>query len=145
MTARTSWAIEPEVAGQLGPRTEMDRSTHPPVVKSLHFVLSGWLGDALLETFPCYLATQEAIEKLAEAGLSGWADADVAFEIDEQLLGREPNLHVPTFRWFQITGELGLDDFAIGADLRLVVSARALDVLRRLGIANAELEPVTVP
>jgi hypothetical protein len=40
--------VEPEVAGGLGERTVMDRSTHPPVVKRLHYQLEGWLGDAIL-------------------------------------------------------------------------------------------------
>ena len=37
--------VEPEVAGALGDRTEMDSSIHPPIVKRLHYEFQGWLGD----------------------------------------------------------------------------------------------------
>ena len=49
------YAIEPEVAGGLGPNTVMNRTLHPPAVSKLHYNLDGWLGDVLLETFPALL------------------------------------------------------------------------------------------
>ncbi|APF85630.1 hypothetical protein HI806_01945 [Ralstonia solanacearum] len=49
--------LEPEVAGALGENTVLDASTHPPRVEKLHFEFSGWLGDAILESFPCVIAT----------------------------------------------------------------------------------------
>lgn len=39
------FALEPEVAGGLGPNTVMDRSVHPPRVSHLHYVFDGWMGD----------------------------------------------------------------------------------------------------
>ena len=47
--------IEPEVAGGLGDHTVMDRSVHPPIVSKLHYQMEGWLGDALLESFPVFI------------------------------------------------------------------------------------------
>ncbi|MEM6568382.1 MAG: hypothetical protein AAF957_08220 [Planctomycetota bacterium] len=41
--------LEPEVAGDLGPRTVADTSTHPPAVSRLHYEFAGWLADSLLE------------------------------------------------------------------------------------------------
>jgi hypothetical protein len=50
--------IAPEVAGGWGRNTVMDRSIHPPHVTKLHFEFDGWLGDVLLESFPCYIITK---------------------------------------------------------------------------------------
>ncbi len=48
------FVLEPEVAGQLGEQTVMDRSTHPPTIEKLHFVFDGWLGDDIVATFPSF-------------------------------------------------------------------------------------------
>ena len=58
------FCIEPEVAGGLGQNVEMDRSVHPPVVDKLHYEFDGWLGDELLETFPCFIVTEGAMKRL---------------------------------------------------------------------------------
>jgi hypothetical protein len=48
-----------------------------------------------------------------------------------------PNRQLPKFVWLQIKGRPGRDDFGIGLDPGLVISERALEVLRKLGISNA--------
>ena len=64
--------IEPEVAGGLGEHTVMNRSTHPPKVSRLHYEFEGWLGNHLLERFPCYIATKELADKISNIGLTGF-------------------------------------------------------------------------
>ena len=55
--ARQYWLVSPEVAGELGDGTVMDTAVHPPWVSRLHHRFQGWLGDDLLECFPCFLTT----------------------------------------------------------------------------------------
>jgi hypothetical protein len=43
--------------------------------------------------------------------------------------------------WLQVTGRAGRDDFGLAADLRLVISERALDVLKGLQLDDALIEP----
>ena len=69
------FVIEPEVAGGLGERTVMNRSVHPPIVIQLHYELEGWLGDAILESFPVFIVTEQAKCALTQAGITG-ADFD---------------------------------------------------------------------
>ena len=52
-----------------------------------------------------------------------------------------PNLQLPKFVWLQIDGKPGQDDFGIARGPGLVVSERALEALRELGIANALVTP----
>ena len=52
-----------------------------------------------------------------------------------------PDMRLPKFMWLQITGQAGRDDFGLAADLRMVISERALDVLKRLQLTDALIEP----
>lgn len=129
--------VEPEVAGGLGKNTIMDRNVHPPLVSKLHYEFDGWLGDVLLESFPSFIITEGAREKLKEHGISG-ASFDIA-EVSRSGQFDELNPHrdLPRFDWLKVEGEAGRDDFGIACDGRLVVSERALELLKDLGISNA--------
>ena len=135
--------IEPEVSGGLGCRTIMDRSVHPPIISKLHFDMDGWLGDAILESFPCFVVTQEAKQGLVmmEATGGNFDDVDVTFtdRFKEQYRHRD----VPSFAWLRPVGQAGQDDIGVISDGRLVVSERALSLLQKFGIANALIEPFT--
>jgi hypothetical protein len=132
--------IEPEVAGGLGEKTVLDSSVHPPRVDRLHYKFDGWLGDVLLESFPCEIATSSAAHALMDAAVTGVQFADVEVSTSEAFRELHPQLALPMFRWLRVSGVAGKDDFGIADDLRLVVSQRALDILRPLGIGNATLE-----
>lgn len=65
------FAVEPEVAGGLGAHTSINRATVPVEVTKLHYVFEGWLGDAPIESTPCFLVTEELAATIREEGLSG--------------------------------------------------------------------------
>lgn len=133
--------VEPEVAGGLGPNTLMDRSAHPPIVKHLHYQFDGWLGDALVESFPVFVLTEEGAKKLQEAGATGIQFADAETTASTQFLEMHPGRKLPRFIWLQIVGKPGGDDFGIAAGGRLVVSERALNVLGSTQMSHALIEP----
>lgn len=131
--------IEPEVAGHIGEDTVMDHGTHPPRVIHLHYTFDGWLGDALLESFPVFLITEEAKAALLRIDATG-ADFDsVKVTLSEQFEELYPGRMLPGFVWLRVGGTAGLDDAAIAPDGRLVVSARVLEALQSLGISHAEV------
>jgi hypothetical protein len=131
--------IEPEVAGGLGDKTVMDRRTHPPIVSKLHYHFDGWLGDALLESFPCFIVTEEARRSIEETRLTGARFDQVEVTTSEQFEELYPTLRLPKFQWLRVEGKVGEDDFGLAPDARLVVSERALDVLREVGLSHAEV------
>lgn len=134
------YTLSPEVAGELGEHTEMDTSVHPPVITRLHYEFSDWLGDELVESFPVFLISTALGEEVTRAGLSGFvlADAETSVSEDaEELLGGET---IPEFRWLKITGRPAVDDFGQTEQARLVVSERALEVLRRGSLNNCDIE-----
>jgi hypothetical protein len=129
--------IEPEVAGGLGENTVMNRSVHPPVVTKLHYQFDGWLSDVLLESFPCFIVTELAKQELQVAQLTGARFDEVAVTTSEQFHELYPTRQLPNFFWFKVDGKAGLDDFGTAPDDRLVVSERAIALLRKLGISRA--------
>jgi hypothetical protein len=134
------WVVSPEVAGALGENTTMDSSVHPPRVSRLHHRFEGWLGDELLEVFPCFLVSSALAKSLEEANLVGFSldtvEVSVSHEFQELYPGRTP----PEFRWLKITGEDRDADFSLTPDFRLEVSSRALNVLKKFKLAHVTIE-----
>jgi hypothetical protein len=129
--------VEPEVAGGLGPLTVMDTTTHPPIVSKLHYRFDGWLGNVLLETFPCFIVTDGARQALEAIDATGTKFDEVEVTVSEQFEELDPNKQLPKLVWLRADGKPNFDDFATAPDGRLIVSARALEVLQGLGISNA--------
>ena len=136
------FSIEPEVAGSSeGDNSVMDRSVHPPIVSRLHYVFSGWSGDVLLTSFPCFIVTEDAMKKLVEIGATGARFADVEVTTTYPFREFYPDTKLPRFAWLQVTGQAGRDDFGLARKIRLVVSERVLDALKRLQLTDALIEP----
>ncbi|MET3448212.1 hypothetical protein [Ralstonia sp. 1138] len=133
--------LEPEAAGGLGENTILDASLHPPRIDRLHVELGGWLGDAILETFPCVMATKLAAEALERNGATGIELAELEVSASAVFHEMHPARKVPSLYWLKVTGDAGKHDFGIATDLRLVVSEKALDVLRPFGIQHALIAP----
>jgi hypothetical protein len=133
--------IEPEVSGGLGDHTIMDRRVHPPIVSKLHYQMEGWLGDAILESFPAFIVTEEAKQGLLASGVTGAIFAEVEVTTTDDFRALYPDRELPLFAWLKPEGEAGHADFGTASDGRLVVSERALNVLRQFGLANALVEP----
>lgn len=133
--------MEPEVAGGLGEGTVMDRSVHPPTVSELNYEFDDWPGDAILEGFPAFVVTEVAAQALRAVGATGVDFGDVEVTVSGLHEDLNPGGVLPAFVWLKPVGRAGEDDFGVGSDLRLVISGRALDVLKGLGFANADIEP----
>ncbi len=133
------YIVEPEVAGGLGDETELDSSVHPPRVYKLHYEFDGWLGDVLLETFPCFIMTDAAKQEIEANRLTGTRFDDVKVTTSEVFAELYPSRMLPKFVWLRIDGTKEKDDFGVMPDGRLVVSQRALDILRQFGIPNANV------
>ncbi|GEN73833.1 hypothetical protein [Chryseobacterium lathyri] len=132
--------IEPEVAGGLGDKTEMDNSFFPPLIKTLNYEFDGWLGDDILESFPCYIMT-EVLRKGVEAeGLTGIYFSEVLISKSETFLELYSNRDLPNFFWAKISGEPYKDDFFITEQNTLAISEKAYFLLKKYSINHADIE-----
>jgi hypothetical protein len=140
------FSIEPEVAGSRGPNHKADRTSHPPTVTHLHHEFDGWLGDELLELFPCHIVTDTLANKLQ--GLTGFQLAPVEVSFSEQFHEVVPPesrpKSFPRWHWLQVNGKPWVDDFFLLPSAILVVSDAALEKVRA-SVRFAEIEPIAVP
>lgn len=120
------YVVAPEVAGGLGANTVLDRSTHPPLVSRLHYEFDGWLGDELLETFPCFIVSERIRDLILRSGFTGAEFAPVEMSTSSTFGELCPNRVIPAFVWLKLTGAPGIDDFGLSENHRLVVSKRVL-------------------
>ncbi|MDB5447643.1 MAG: hypothetical protein JWQ97_2960 [Phenylobacterium sp.] len=136
------FVIEPEVAGGLGPNSSISRAPDGSLaVAHLHYEFDGWLGDGLLESTPCFIITSRIADEITARCLSG-VSFDAA-EITTSARFRELRAasSLPLFVWLKVAGEPNGSDFWLAADKRLVVSDRALELLRSAPISHAIVEP----
>jgi hypothetical protein len=110
-------------------------------VSRLHYEIAGWDGDVLLTSFPCFIVTEDAMNKLMEIGVTGARFADVEVTTTYPFRELYPDTQLPKFVWLQVTGRAGCDDFGLARKIRLVISERALDVLKGLQLDDALIEP----
>ena len=135
------WKLTPEVPAELGDNTVMDTTVHPPVVSSLHLMFVGWLGSEFIECFPVYAATLGLRGDLEHAGLTGFQVAELELTLDEQFHDMYPDRQIPPFVWLKVVGEARSDDFGMDTDHKIVVSDRALAVLRSRKLVECDVEP----
>ncbi|WP_080954801.1 hypothetical protein [Xanthomonas phaseoli] len=136
------FVIEPEVAGEIGDGSVLDTTVHPPLVSKLNYQFFGWLGDSILESFPCFIVIQDLASNLMSEFLSGVSFHDVEISISDEFRGLYPNRVIPDFCWMKVSGVACKDDFGIALDYRLVISERALKVLQKFCIENALVEEI---
>jgi hypothetical protein len=124
-----------------GKNTVLDRSVHPPLVSKLHYEFDGWIGDVLLESFPSFIVTEEGGRRLHKTGITGARFDEVEITTSEEFKDSSPNRRLPKFVWLRVDGQAGRDDFGTATDGKLIVSERALEVLKELGISHASVAP----
>lgn len=134
------YRLEPEVAGVLGEGTVIDAAAHPPRIEAVHYEITDWAGDDLVEAFPVYLVTDDLADTLVDSGLDAFrvrrATVTLSDEAQELLEGRE----LPTFHWLEVTGQAGVDDLGVTDQGQLVVSEQALDLFQGGTLENCEID-----
>lgn len=135
------FVICPEVSAMgLGSNTIVDQSVHPPKISHLHYDFDVWLGDDLLEAFPCFIVSQRLAEALNKSRLTGYELRDVEISVSDMFRELDPVPELPPFAWLYVTGRPGEDDFGLDHEGRLVVSDTAIRILRTLNFDNGDVQ-----
>lgn len=138
------YKVRAEVAGNWAENSDFVKIPGQPTrINRLHYAFQGWDGDCLLTAVPVYIGTEALARAVKAAGLTGVHFDEV--EVSKQYPFEElyPGHDLPKFSWFKIDGTPEKDDFGLGEMLRLVVSQRALDLLKDHGLNNADVEVTT--
>ncbi len=141
--------LGPEVAGGWGPHTvvsnraELAAGTASfPNVTYLEYRFEGWLGDAILETTPCFIVTFSLADSLRKSDLTGFHFDYVEVSLSEDFENASPVAPLPEFERLLVTGRINLhpnkwfsdwsgDDICLSNAADLVVSERCLQVLQK--------------
>lgn len=134
------YALDPEVAGELGEHSLLDSSVHPPIVKRLHYHFQGWLGDDLVQSFPVFLVSDRLRRAMEAARLSGGSFDDADISVAEEFGAVSVQQPLPRFFWLKVTGRAQTSDLGVSPDdYRLVVSEIALRCVRRFSLGNCSV------
>ena len=109
----------------------------------LHYELDAWMGDDLVQTFPCYLATEKLQANLAAIHPTGLKFAAAEVTTSETFRELHPETAVPRLVWLQISGVQGKDDFGLTGNARIVVSDRVLRVMQTTRLNYCDVEDFT--
>ena len=132
------YILQPEVPGELGEHTIMDTNVHPPIIRHLHFTFQGWLGDELIECFPCFLVSDRLKQYLSRNALTGFVFSECEIDFSEEFSLLYPLANVPAFHWMKISNNES-DDFLINSSLNLQVSEKAWVILREVNISHCDV------
>jgi hypothetical protein len=142
--------IEPEVIVGIGENTILDTNYNPPKVDHLDLEIEDWLGNDLMESYPCFIITESLKEGLAKSSFTGYTSIEEIEVIKAEYFEDNYQLdkEVPKFYWLKVDGVPFKDDFSISNDnslklYKLLISDAVLDFLRKdfkIDMSNVNFE-----
>lgn len=136
--------IQPEVIVGLGDNTEFLEKAAPfKTVIKLHINLEDWLGDDLMECYPCYIITENLKKLLEDNSFKGFEIQDMNVSLDENFENNyQQSKPLPEFYRLKITGLRNNDDLFLDEERNLNISGAFLDFLEsNVDLKHLEIEP----
>ncbi|MCO4784093.1 MAG: hypothetical protein KC646_17335 [Candidatus Cloacimonetes bacterium] len=138
------YILEPEASLSLGENTILDTTTHPPTIKELDLIFEAWLGDDILEIFPCFFVTQKLKQLIELNNLK-----KVNFELvnptkSDTFRELHPYQKLPTIYSLKVLGKPKCDDFGISKENLLIVSHSCLNVLSQANLNHCDIEEIMI-
>lgn len=127
------YVLEPLVAGELGEGTVLDTSTHPPIARSVEYVLDVPIIEDLIESFPVFLVSEKLSLKLSEANLKGFSLDEARVIPSEGYRDGYGDAPHPYYRWLRLQSVPAPDCWLDSAH-RLCVSETMMAVLSKVNI-----------
>lgn len=143
------YVIYPEVAGELGEKSEIIyESGKIKDVVSLEYVFTGWQGDEILTTHPCFIITENMKNSIIMAKLKGAKIENIKIAFSEEFIELYGKIDVPNFFRIKPTDlyEKNIDnldnDFYYNRYKDLVISEKALEVIKKHKIDMCLIEEI---
>ena len=146
---------EPEVAGEIGENTVYDNFDDlryrgdKPEISKLHFIFSGWLGDDIIESTPCFIVTDKLKIEIEKSELIGYEFQDAEISLSDEFIEICPDRDISQFKRLIPKGSVVVEDetyatwtgedFNFSDKSYLVVSERALNIIKEFNLDNCDL------
>jgi len=149
--------IEPEVAGGWGSATVVTNrkqieagDARIPEIAYCEYVFDGWLGDEILESFPCFIVTDKLRAYIEDARLTGFHFQSVKISKSDIFQELQGHIELPLFWRLMPEGRVCFNsqyeveswsghDICVAQRGELVVTELALSVLRQSKFENCEI------
>ena len=115
----------------------------------MHFIFSGWLGDDIIESTPCFIITDDLKKWIEKSQLSGYKFQEVEVSLSDEFVELYSNREIPEFKRLIPNSSVVVEDktytkwsggdFSLSDKSYLVVSEKALDILNEYNIDNCDL------
>ena len=130
--------FEPDVPGYfMNSRYVLD---HLRDIPTIHYIFECWPYDDIISWICVHLVKERLSLALKSSRMTGFEIRDCAVSKGDQFDIASPRCgDLPDFWWLYINGVPGVDDFGITKELMLVVSERALELLKGFVIENADI------
>ena len=113
------------VFGQMGPKTKMDSTVHPPVVQTLHCLLDMVPESEIWRIFPCVILDAELANRFRISFCSGFELRSAIFEAGDAFQHFHGKaMPLPKLHWCHITGTAYMDDLGFADKSKLIVSEK---------------------
>lgn len=129
--------VEPEVAGQLGQRTEF-LSTFPTTVGKMEYLFDRWPADEFVQAHPCFAVSQRIKEKIEQARLTGYQFQPILVGMTDYFEGEHKD--IPAFFRLIPTGIPFNDDFGLNSEHQLIASQNAKVLLDGMNLSECVFE-----
>lgn len=153
------YVIEPEVAGGIGENSVFENleasqnEKEIPIISHLHYEFSGWLGDDILESTPCFIVTERLAKNIINNDLKGFKLTNVEISTNEEYNDINSNKILPSFRRLIPLGKIKIedgkfndwtgDDFNLSEKNYLVVTKKALLVIEDFNFNHCDITTLT--
>lgn len=117
------------VFGQMGSRSRLDTNVHPPIIRELHCLIDVMPTSDIFTIFPAIIVARELASKLEQVPCSGFEMRNGLFEPSDAFRHFNGAKPLPDLCWCHITGRPYSDDFGFAEAVKLIVSAKAKDVI----------------
>jgi hypothetical protein len=122
----------------------LDSSVHPPMIGQVGLEIDFWPADDLFQVWPIFFVTERLRSILKSK--SKFAEKiefskTVSVKKGQNFVALYPDSVLPDFYWkIDISGIPGVDDFGLWNRMCLVVSEKALKLLRNNHVTHAEAD-----
>jgi hypothetical protein len=152
--------LSPEVAGEVGPTSEIANqearlhgSKELPEVTKLEYVFSGWLGDELLQAWPCFIVTDKVATALGSSRLTGVRLEAVKITKSDIFEITQKDSALPSFRRLVPLGRVVISndgkleswdkqDCSLSVRGDLVVTGDFFDVVSSSSLLHCRIQPL---
>lgn len=136
------YSLTPLAVGDIGRDTVMDPYAHPPMVTWAQIEFFFPTTADLIESCPVFFVSDELVERLTAAGLSGLLFEDAGVFLGEQYKEFYGDSLPKAYRRLRPDPDATDPDAWIGNGLRLCVSDRMWEVLQQADLTDCKVEPL---